>query len=97
MSAASQARRLRGPDELEIVAVERGHYASYSACGIPYFVGGVVDELDKLIARTPPSSATGTSTCGCAPRRWRSTWPLGGCASATRTAAPSAGSTTTTS
>jgi NADPH-dependent 2,4-dienoyl-CoA reductase/sulfur reductase-like enzyme len=53
MSAASQARRLRGPDELEIVAVERGHYASYSACGIPYFVGGVVDELDKLIARTP--------------------------------------------
>ncbi|NKZ08643.1 FAD-dependent oxidoreductase [Actinomadura latina] len=53
MSAASQARRRRGPDELEIVAVERGHYASYSACGIPYFVGGVVDELGKLIARTP--------------------------------------------
>ncbi|MGC4955087.1 FAD-dependent oxidoreductase [Actinomadura citrea] len=53
MSAASQARRLRGPDELEIVAVERGHHASYSACGIPYFVGGVVDELDALVARTP--------------------------------------------
>ncbi|MER7544002.1 FAD-dependent oxidoreductase [Spirillospora sp. NPDC127506] len=53
MSAASQARRLRGPDDLEIVAVERGHYTSYSACGIPYFVGGVVDDLDKLIARTP--------------------------------------------
>ncbi|MEU5990494.1 FAD-dependent oxidoreductase [Spirillospora sp. NPDC047418] len=57
MSAASQARRRRGPDELEIVAVERGHYASYSACGIPYFVGGVVDELDKLIARTPAEFA----------------------------------------
>ncbi|MEU8304745.1 FAD-dependent oxidoreductase [Actinomadura sp. NPDC048955] len=53
MSAASQARRLRGPDELEIVAVERGHHASYSACGIPYFVGGVVEELDALVARTP--------------------------------------------
>jgi NADPH-dependent 2,4-dienoyl-CoA reductase/sulfur reductase-like enzyme len=53
MSAASQARRLRGPDELEIVAVERGHHASYSACGIPYFVSGVVDELDALVARTP--------------------------------------------
>ncbi|MGI5421635.1 FAD-dependent oxidoreductase [Actinomadura luteofluorescens] len=53
MSAASQARRLRGPDELEIVAVERGHHASYSACGIPYFVGGVVGELDALVARTP--------------------------------------------
>ncbi|MFA1544270.1 FAD-dependent oxidoreductase [Actinomadura monticuli] len=53
MSAASQARKRRGPDELEVVAVERGHYASYSACGIPYFVGGVVAGLDELIARTP--------------------------------------------
>ncbi|MET7477672.1 FAD-dependent oxidoreductase [Streptomyces sp. NPDC005648] len=53
MSAASQARRLRGPDELEIVAFERGHFTSYSACGIPYWVGGDVDELDRLIARTP--------------------------------------------
>ncbi|TDD77736.1 flavoprotein oxidoreductase [Actinomadura darangshiensis] len=53
MSAASQARRRRGPDELEILVVERGHYASYSACGIPYFVGGVVEDLGKLIARTP--------------------------------------------
>ncbi|XRQ14042.1 FAD-dependent oxidoreductase [Actinomadura welshii] len=53
MSAASQARRRRGADDLEILAVERGHYASYSACGIPYYVGGVVDDLDRLIARTP--------------------------------------------
>ncbi|MFA1550954.1 FAD-dependent oxidoreductase [Actinomadura chokoriensis] len=53
MSAASQARRRRGPDELEIVAVERGHHASYAACAIPYFVGGVVDDLGKLISRTP--------------------------------------------
>jgi NADPH-dependent 2,4-dienoyl-CoA reductase/sulfur reductase-like enzyme len=42
MSAASQPRRRRGPDELEIVAFERGRYTSYSACGIPYLVGGVV-------------------------------------------------------
>ncbi|MFE6891033.1 FAD-dependent oxidoreductase [Streptomyces sp. NPDC057694] len=53
MSAASQARRLRGPDELEIVAFERGHFTSYSACGIPYWVGGQVDERDELIARSP--------------------------------------------
>ncbi|GAA2965008.1 FAD-dependent oxidoreductase [Streptomyces enissocaesilis] len=53
MSAASQARRLRGPDELEIVAFERGHFTSYSACGIPYWVGGAVTERDELIARTP--------------------------------------------
>ncbi|MGW4820380.1 FAD-dependent oxidoreductase [Streptomyces sp. NPDC004227] len=53
MSAASQARRLRGPDELEIVAFERGHFTSFSACGIPYWVGGDVGERDLLIARTP--------------------------------------------
>ncbi|MFE2213501.1 FAD-dependent oxidoreductase [Streptomyces canus] len=53
VSAASQARRLRGPDELEIVAFERGHFTSYSACGIPYWVGGDVTEPDQLIARTP--------------------------------------------
>ncbi|MFJ9559229.1 FAD-dependent oxidoreductase [Streptomyces fuscichromogenes] len=53
MSAASQARRLRGPDELEIVAFERGHFTSYSACGIPYWVGGDVEERDRLIARSP--------------------------------------------
>lgn len=53
MSAASQARRMRGPDELEIVAFERGHFSSYSACGIPYWVGGDVPERDRLIARSP--------------------------------------------
>ncbi|MFI7337668.1 FAD-dependent oxidoreductase [Streptomyces sp. NPDC050085] len=53
MSAASQARRLRGPDELEIVAFERGNFTSFSACGIPYWVGGEVGERDELIARSP--------------------------------------------
>ncbi|MEO3818615.1 FAD-dependent oxidoreductase [Plantactinospora sp. B24E8] len=53
MSAASQARRRRGPDELEIVAFERGHFTSYSACGIPYWVGGQVSRIDDLISRDP--------------------------------------------
>ncbi|WSU53513.1 FAD-dependent oxidoreductase [Streptomyces sp. NBC_01092] len=53
MSAASQARRLRSAEELEIVAFERGHFTSFSACGIPYWVGGDVPERDRLIARTP--------------------------------------------
>ncbi|MFD6418821.1 FAD-dependent oxidoreductase [Streptomyces sp. NPDC060194] len=53
MSAASQARRQRGPDELEIVAFERGEFSSYSACGIPYWVGGAVGSREELIARTP--------------------------------------------
>jgi NADPH-dependent 2,4-dienoyl-CoA reductase/sulfur reductase-like enzyme len=51
MAAASQARRLR--PQLEIVALERGHWTSYSACGIPYLVAGDVDEIDQLVARTP--------------------------------------------
>ncbi|MFH8636180.1 FAD-dependent oxidoreductase [Streptomyces goshikiensis] len=52
MSAASQARRMKGPAELEIVAFERGHFTSYSACGIPYWIGGQVAGPDALIART---------------------------------------------
>ncbi|MEU4159196.1 FAD-dependent oxidoreductase [Actinoplanes sp. NPDC026670] len=53
MSAAAQARRLLKPGELEITAFERGDYTSYSACGIPYWVGGLVDGPDELIARDP--------------------------------------------
>ena len=53
MSAASQARRRRGADSLEIVALERGNFTSYSACGIPYYVGGVVSPLERLITRAP--------------------------------------------
>lgn len=57
MSAASAARRLRRPDELEIVAFEAGDYTSYSACGIPYFIGDVVADAEELIARTPEQFA----------------------------------------
>lgn len=53
MTAASQARRRVAADALEIVAFERGDYTSYSACGIPYFVGGEVEDLESLIARSP--------------------------------------------
>src|SRR5919206_3777845 len=51
MSAASQARRQR-PD-LQIVASEQGAFTSYSACGMPYYVAGVVDAIEPLIARSP--------------------------------------------
>jgi NADPH-dependent 2,4-dienoyl-CoA reductase/sulfur reductase-like enzyme len=53
MSAASQARRRRGRDDLEIVVFERGNFTSYSSCGIPYWVGDVVDGPDALVARAP--------------------------------------------
>ncbi len=53
MSAASQARRLQGPDELDILAFERGSFSSYAACGIPYWVAGLIPERDRLVARAP--------------------------------------------
>ena len=52
MSAASQAKRLRG-DAIEVVAFERGAHSSYSACGIPYWIAGDVDDDERLVARSP--------------------------------------------
>jgi NADPH-dependent 2,4-dienoyl-CoA reductase/sulfur reductase-like enzyme len=52
MSAASQAKRIAG-EAVEIVAFERGGHSSYSACGIPYWVAGDIDEWERLIARSP--------------------------------------------
>jgi NADPH-dependent 2,4-dienoyl-CoA reductase/sulfur reductase-like enzyme len=51
MSAATQARRL--DPSLEIVAFERTEWTSYSACGIPYVVGGEIGAVDELIVRSP--------------------------------------------
>ena len=51
MAAATQARRLQ--PYLEIVALEKGEWTSYSACGIPYLVGGEVGALEDLVARSP--------------------------------------------
>ena len=49
MSAASQARKRRPAEELEIVAFERGPHTSYSACGLPYYAGGVVRDWHDLV------------------------------------------------
>ena len=57
MSAASQARTRREPQELEIVAFERGRHTSYSACGLPYYAGDVVKDWRDLVARTPEEFA----------------------------------------
>ena len=51
MSAASKIRREQlGRD---ILVLERTAFTSYSACGMPYFLGGVFDDFEKLIARSP--------------------------------------------
>jgi NADPH-dependent 2,4-dienoyl-CoA reductase/sulfur reductase-like enzyme len=52
MSAVSRIRK--GRPDAEIVALERSPWTSYSACGIPYLVGGVVEGgVDRLVARSP--------------------------------------------
>ncbi|MEU8155821.1 FAD-dependent oxidoreductase [Micromonospora sp. NPDC048986] len=58
MSAASQARRRRDSGDLEIVVFERGNFTSYSACGIPYWISGLVPGPEALIARTPETFRT---------------------------------------
>jgi NADPH-dependent 2,4-dienoyl-CoA reductase/sulfur reductase-like enzyme/rhodanese-related sulfurtransferase len=50
---ASCAARLRRLDEnAEILMVERGPYVSYANCGLPYHVGGVIEEESKLLVAT---------------------------------------------
>ncbi len=51
MSAASKARRER-PD-LEIIALEKGNWASYGACGLPYYIKGDIKSIENLVAIPP--------------------------------------------
>jgi hypothetical protein len=81
MSAASQARRRRGPEQLRIVAFESGGFSSYSACGIPYWVGGLVAD--------PVGDAAGgadRSSCGSSPSRAAASAPTRPAASPTGSA-----------
>lgn len=48
LSAASKAKRLK--PELEIKVFEKSGYISYGACGLPYFVGGLIDKPEDLVA-----------------------------------------------
>ncbi len=53
---ASTAARLRRLDEAgEIIMFEKGMYISYANCGLPYYIGGAIDDRDKLFVQTPES------------------------------------------
>jgi NADPH-dependent 2,4-dienoyl-CoA reductase/sulfur reductase-like enzyme len=54
MSAAHQALRTAAEHgrELAITVLDKGRHTSYSACGIPYWMGGEVASADDLVART---------------------------------------------
>ena len=53
---ATTAARLRRLDEgAEIVILERGNFISYANCGLPYFVGGTIEDREDLELQTPAS------------------------------------------
>ena len=52
-SAAARARRLS--EEASIVLFERGPYVSFANCGLPYHIGGVIEDRSRLLVQTPES------------------------------------------
>jgi hypothetical protein len=56
---ATTAARIRRVDETaEIILLEKGKYISYANCGLPYYIGGVIEERDKLFVQTPEAFST---------------------------------------
>lgn len=56
---ASTAARLRRLDEtVEIIMFEKGEYISFANCGLPYYIGEVIDEREKLIVQTVEQMST---------------------------------------
>lgn len=53
MSCAARARRL--DESAEIIVLERGAHVSFANCGLPYFVGGEIDDESSLLVQTPAS------------------------------------------
>lgn len=52
-SAAARARRLS--EDAEIIMFERGPFVSFANCGLPYHIGGDIEERSKLLLQTPES------------------------------------------
>ncbi len=56
MSTAARLRRL--DESVEIVVVERSGHVSFANCGLPYYVGGVIEHREDLLLQTPESLAS---------------------------------------
>ncbi len=52
-SAAARARRLS--ENAEIILFERGEYISFANCGLPYHIGGTIEDRRRLLVQTPES------------------------------------------
>ncbi len=53
MSCAARARRL--DEDAQIVVLEAGEHVSFANCGLPYYVGGEIDDEQRLLVQTPAS------------------------------------------
>ena len=53
MSSATRLRRLDA--DIEIVVLERSGHVSYANCGLPYYVGGIIEDEADLLLQTPES------------------------------------------
>jgi NADPH-dependent 2,4-dienoyl-CoA reductase/sulfur reductase-like enzyme/rhodanese-related sulfurtransferase len=53
MSAATRLRRL--DETAEIIVLEKSGHVSYANCGLPYYVGGVIENEKDLLLQTPSS------------------------------------------
>lgn len=53
MSAATRLRRLDA--DAEIIVIEKSGHVSYANCGLPYYVGGVIEQESSLLLQTPES------------------------------------------
>lgn len=51
--ATAAARIRRNTEKAEIILFEKGEYISYANCGLPYYIGGVIAEREKLFVQTP--------------------------------------------
>ena len=52
-TAAARIRRLE--EQAEIVVFERSGFISYANCGLPYYIGGVIEDPEELTLQTPES------------------------------------------
>lgn len=52
-TAAARIRRL--DEQAEIVVLERSGFVSYANCGLPYYIGGVIQDQEELTLQTPES------------------------------------------
>jgi len=53
--ATTAARIRRMNEDVEVILFEKGDYISYANCGLPYYIGNVIEDRDKLFVQTPES------------------------------------------